>query len=343
MAAHLCNFIKRGDLRPCEVLVNPAPDGTHTYCGIHAPIILRLGRPPAGWCEHIISGQPEHWCQRLVIAGDRLCTAHAARRERENRLRMARNEVEDLARRARAALAAEMHAGLRIAPPPPPRAAVLFNAEMRVAEARAAAVEAGQAARIRAPAGEMQRLANDRQNVHTGPVVRQTSAGEEKLLAVRTDGKPVGLRILRNFVNRGGSMQSFLRVANDIERWYSAMTCRTSGDRLYGRLLEGLWTLIEQQPEAQRAELKTRLWQEATESVGMCCEGHISRLVNVMAGFDEAFRPQVSAGEAIQSKMAELAGKTDLSPGQRVAAARVFLTELALTPEEQAPWLEALE
>ena len=344
MAAHLCNFLKRGDLRPCEVLVNPAPDGTHAHCGIHAPFILRLGRPPAGGCEHIISGPPEHWCQRLVIAGDRLCTAHAHLRERENRVRMARIEAEAEARRQHAALDAEM-GGLRIAPPPPnPRAAVLFHAEMRVAPAPpGAAAQAGQAARIRAPVGDIQRLANDRQNVHTGPVVKQTNVGEEKLLAVRTDGKPVGLRILRNFVNRGGSMQNFLRVANDVEHWYSVMTCRTAGDRLYGRLLEGLWTLIEQQPEAQRGELKTRLWQEATESVGMCCEGHIARLVNVMSGFDEAFRPRVSIGEAIQSKMAELAGKAHLSPSQRVEVARVFLTELALTAEEQAPWLEALE
>ena len=137
-------------------------------------------------------------------------------------------------------------------------------------------------------------------------------------------------------------MQNFLRVANDVEHWYSATTCRTPGDRLYSRLLEGLWTLIEQQPEAPRAELKTRLWQEATESVGMCCEGHIARLVNVMSGFDEAFRPRVSIGEAIQSKMAELAGKADLSPGQKVEVARVFLTALAISAEEQAPWLEAL-
>lgn len=326
MAAHNCNFIKRGDLRPCEALVNPAPDGTHAYCGIHTPIILRLGRPPAGGCEHIIAGPPEHWCQHLVVAGDRLCTTHAARRERENRLRVARQEAEDEARRQHAALDAEF-AGLRIAPPPP----------------RVAPADAGFVARIRAPVGDIQRLANDRQNVHTGPVVKQTNVGEEKLLSVRTDGKPVGLRILRNFVNRGGSMQTFLRVANDVEHWYSTMTCRTGGDRLYARLLEGLWTLIEQQPEAQRAELKTRLWQEATESVGMCCEGHIARLVNVMSGFDEAFRPRVSIGEAIQSKMAELAGKAHLSAGQRVEVARVFLTELALTAEEQAPWLEALE
>jgi len=107
--------------------------------------------------------------------------------------------------------------------------------------------------------------------------------------------------------------------------------------------MEGLWTLIGQQPEEQQRELKYRLWQEASESVGMCCEGHIARLVNVMAGFDEAFKPRVSVGEAIQSKMAELACSEALTAAEKVAAARAFLTELAVSAEDQAPWLEALE
>ena len=341
MAARNCNFIKKSGLRPCEVLVNPAPDGTHACCGVHAPIKARLPPHTAGGCEFSMGGPADaHWCQRLVVPGDRLCPAHVRKRQREDLVRAARNEVENLARRARAALDAEMHGGLRIAPPPPPnpRAAVLFHAEMHAGPAPPAVA---QAARVRAPVGEMQRLANDRQNVHTSAVVKQTSAGEAKLLAVRTDGKPVGLRVLRNFANRGGTMQGFLMVANDVERWYSAVTCRRAGDRLYAKLLEGLWTLIEQQPEDRRTELKTRLWQEATESVGMCCEGHISRLVNVMAGFDDAFQPRVSVGEVVQSKMAELAGK-DLPGADKVAQARAFLTELSFSAEEQAPWLEAL-
>jgi hypothetical protein len=337
MAAFICNFIKRGDLRPCEVLVPPlGVGGIRPCCGIHAPIKARLPPLPAGCCEHIIAGPPEHWCPRLVVPGDRLCPTHVARRDREDRLRVARNAAEAEAHRAHIALDVEM-AGLRIPPVHMPRAGL--DAALR----GPAPAAPNPAVPARLDGAEIYRLANDRQNVHTGHVVKQTNAGEEKLLAVRTDGKPVGLRILRNFVNRGGSMQGFLRVANDVEHWYSTETCRRMGDRLYGRLLEGLWTLIEQQPEAQRAELKTRLWQEATESVGMCCEGHIARLVNVMSGFDEAFRPRVSLGEAIQAKMAEIAGKADLSAGQKVDVARVFLTALAISAEEQAPWLEALE
>jgi hypothetical protein len=188
---------------------------------------------------------------------------------------------------------------------------------------------------------DLQRLARDRQNVHTAAVVKQTNAGEEKLLAVRTDGRPVGLRVLRCFAARGGSLGGVLRVANDVEHWYNHGTCRTPGDRLYARVLEGLWTLIEQQPAEVRAELKERLWEEASESVGMCTEGHLGRLVNVMAGFDDAFQPRKSVGESVQEKIAEISGM-DIPTEEKVSLARKFLTELAISAEEQAPWLDAL-
>jgi len=332
--AHICNFIKKGDLRPCEAFVAaPGADGVRWLCGIHAPIKARLPPHAAGGCEFVISG-PDHWCTHVVAPGDRLCPLHAARRERENRLRVARVAAEAEARRALIALDVEM-AGLRIPPVHMPRA----GPDAALGPRAPAPLDGGEVFRVL----QLARLADDRQNVHTGPVVAQTNAGEEKLLAVRTDGKPVGLRVLRSFLLRSGSMQTFMRVANDVEHWYSTETCRRAGDRLYGRVMEGLWTLIGQQPEEQQRELKFRLWQEAVESVGQCCEGHIARLVNVMAGFDEAFKPRVSLGESIQTKMAELAGSEALTAAEKVTAARAFLTELAVSADDQAPWLEALE
>jgi len=322
---HFCNFIKKGDLRACEI-----PGAANTLCGVHAPIRARLPARVAGTCEFVMgTGPTEHWCIGQVVAGDRLCQLHVARREREDRLRAARHAAEQAAHRARVELVRQQRA----------------EDEARIAEIMAprwVALVPPVPAPPRAPVGEIQRIADDRQNVHTATVVKQTNAGEDKLLAVKTNGKPVGLAILRDFAARRGSMRGFMLVANDVEQWYSTKTCRRVGDHLYQRLLEGLWTLIEQQPAPERAELKTRLWEEATESVGMCCEGHIARLVNVMSGFDETFKPRVSVGEAIQAKMAKIAGSEALTTAEKVAEAGAFLTIVGLTAEEQAPWLEAL-
>jgi len=345
MAGHLCNFIKKADHRPCEVAVGPpGPNGEHALCGTHARIKARLPPLAVGGCEHIIG---DHWCPRHPVAGERLCPNHVAMREREAVDRVADREA---ARARRAVEVAAIWAE---------RAA---NRERwRVEEQQRLAREAAERAANppgrrgvdevidrrdgRAPIPrpvDLERLARDRQNVHTAAVVKQTNAGEEKLLAVRTDGRPVGLRVLRCFAARGGSLTSVLRVANDVEHWYKHVTCRTQGDRLYARVLEGLWTLIEQQPAEVCAELKERLWEEASESVGMCTEGHLGRLVNVMAGFDDAFQPRKSVGESIQEKIAEISGM-DIPTEEKVSLARKFLTELAISAEEQAPWLEALE
>lgn len=322
---HLCNFIKKSDHQPCEAEVLH-PD---IVCGMHAPIKARLPPVPAGGCEHIIGiGAAEHWCARAVAAGDRLCARHVITRERQREELEHRNAAQAAARAERqAAWAVEME--------------VAHAVHRDILAQRVAAAVAGNDAAAHARLNPIARLAVDRQNVHTGMIVQQTNAGEEKLLAVRTDGRPVGLRVLRSFASRSGTLTGVLRVANDVEHWYNQGTCRIVGDRLYARCLEGLWTLIEQQPEEQRKELHKRLWEEANESVGMCCEGHLARLVNVMVGFDETFKPRVSTGEAIQSKIAEIAG-AEISTEEKVAQARAFLTELAVPAAEQQPWLDAL-
>jgi hypothetical protein len=76
-----------------------------------------------------------------------------------------------------------------------------------------------------------------------------------------------------------------------------------------------------------------------SESVGMCCEGHISRLVNVMVGFDDAFKPPISVNEMIQNKMSALSAS---GAPDAVQQAKTFMDGLAIPLEQQAPWLEAL-
>jgi hypothetical protein len=311
MPFHLCNFIKQSDHRPCEhqVFTHP-PEHPQIYCGTHAPIAVRLPPVVAGQCEHIIgTGIHRHWCARANAENERLCATHVNRRRREAELAA----QEAVARQA---------------------------AFVRRVAGHVAAIEARNAAAPAAPpVARLQRIATDAQSVHTAAVTRQTNEGEKKLLAEKGDGKQVGLRVARVFVYRHGQLHSFMRVMNDIDHWYGQQNCRQHGDRLYGRVLEGLYHTIMRQPETTRKELFNRLWEEANESVGMCCEGHISRLVNVMVGFDDAFKPPVSLGEVLQNKMAALAAS---GLPDAVNQAKAFMTELGMSAQDQAPWLEAL-
>lgn len=342
---HPCNFIKRADHQPCTVIVH---DGADTACcRMHAPIAARMPPRVAGQCEHIIgAGLAEHWCARAVVAGDRLCAIHVDRRERE---------ADTLRRQLEAHIAAVeadrpnvlARAAARAAAAAAGAAAVAElweRVDAQEARRQQFVAEVGHGVRLppAPPVPALQRLAQDTQNVHTAAVAKQTTEGEAKLLAVKTDGKGVGLKVLRTFAARGGTLHQVLHVMNDVDHWYRQVNCRTMGDRLYSRVLEGLWTLISEQSAERQKELYQRLWEEMNESVGMCCDGHISRLVNVMVGFDDAFKAPISQGEILQAKMAEIAGMS-VDTLMKLTYARQFMDIMGLPDAEQLPWLEALE
>ena len=112
-----------------------------------------------------------------------------------------------------------------------------------------------------------------------------------------------------------------------------------AGDFLYRRALDGLWTRIKASPH--RVELTERLWQECSEACEMCCDGHLARLCNVMVGFDDAFKPPVSAGELLQQRIASIA-EMELDIHYKVGEAWKVFEELAIPMAERIPWLEAL-
>lgn len=131
-----------------------------------------------------------------------------------------------------------------------------------------------------------------------------------------------------------------LKTLNDINRWFNTKSCRSENDLLYKRILRGVVAKINNSEPDLRAELYARLREECFESVGMCCEGHISRLCNVFVGFDEAFKPPVSIGEILQNTMAAIAG-LDASEEEKRRRANSFFDQHGTPQEERAAWLEA--
>jgi hypothetical protein len=190
---------------------------------------------------------------------------------------------------------------------------------------------------------DLARLAGDSQNVHTRVVTDQTNTATEKLLAVAVPDTQQTEKTMTVFWLGilSVSYSSYIRVAVDVNRWFNMKDCRAVGDNLYRRLLRGLVALINAEPDAERkSEMFRRLWEECAEATGMCCEGHISRLCNVLVGFDDAFRPPIPFGEILQSKMAAIAG-LDVSEDEKRRQANAFFDEHSVPQEERAAWLEA--
>jgi hypothetical protein len=73
----------------------------------------------------------------------------------------------------------------------------------------------------------------------------------------------------------------------------------------------------------------------------VCCEGHLSRLANVLVGFDDEAKPEVSVGELLQQKIAAIS-ELDLSIEDKVGHAWAVFDELAIPMDQRIEWVDAL-
>ena len=183
------------------------------------------------------------------------------------------------------------------------------------------------------PKGELQVLSDDRQNVHTAAVNKQTEMGVETLLNTQI---PYGQDTLEELETAWSKKNK--QVLRDVKQWYTTSSCRKTQDHLYQRLLDGLWSRIK--ISSEKEELLKRLWEECQESVGMCCEGHISRLCNVLVGFDESFQAPISVGELLQNKIAAIAME-DIDVLKKVEKAWYVMEELAIPRDQREAWIDA--
>ena len=189
---------------------------------------------------------------------------------------------------------------------------------------------------------DLERLARDNQNVHTAAVSEQTNKGIEKLMKIPVPPAQqtmVEIRAAWDTIYTRRKVDE--RVYIDMNIWYAQPSCCKLNDWLYKNLLDHLWAKIQAEPKKDvQRELVKRLQQECAESFQMCCVGHINRLINVLVGFDEEFKPQMSKGEILQNKFAEFSNIEDDT--EKYVQATALLAELGVVGEEAGVWLDAL-
>jgi hypothetical protein len=190
--------------------------------------------------------------------------------------------------------------------------------------------------------GDLQRLASDRQNVHTKEVSDMTTKLTDLLLQQTVPSDQKTLQMLTAKFSKHCKIQrmtELLEVLNDMNLWYEKPTCLRDGDTLYKRLLDAVVTKIE--GSDHRSSLYKRAYEEARESVGLCCQGHLSRLVNIFSGFDSEFSSPISNKELLQERMARIAASNS-SAEDKIREAQDILVELKIPAEEWTPWIEAI-
>jgi len=76
------------------------------------------------------------------------------------------------------------------------------------------------------------------------------------------------------------------------------------------------------------------------DNVGMCAQGNLSRLCNILSGYLDGLVFETS-GEKLQRLMAELY-EQNISSDEKVIAGKKILTTLMVDRDSWNAWLEAL-
>ena len=203
------------------------------------------------------------------------------------------------------------------------------------------------------PVADLGDISKDSQSIHVREVEKTTHDGIYVLsnLEVPKGQQPLS-EIYSAFrstvfaheyaVNQQSVKMKLKHVMNDMRDWASRDTVMSTTENVYKNVLRGLWVKIKSYEQEIRDELVKRLWEECSESVGMCADGHVGRLINVLIGFDDDFKSKISPMEYFQNNMA-LISQNALAPmAFKVEHARKLMDEIGMPEEQRGAWIDAL-
>ena len=189
--------------------------------------------------------------------------------------------------------------------------------------------------RVEAQDRDLARFASDNQNVHTSKTVEMVLETSKKLMKMSKKKSGELDTMAHCFTkcklsDRARQQMAFM--------YYSEISIYNLKAPTYRLVLDGVWVFIDSQKEDIQKEIIGRLAQELEDNIGMCPQGNLSRLVNVLSGYMDGvgFKLEKSLGDL----MLEL--KDILDKKQREIKAIKLCKQFKQTTEETNAWLESL-
>ena len=124
-----------------------------------------------------------------------------------------------------------------------------------------------------------------------------------------------------------------------MSKYCSDETVYESEDGIYGKVLDGVWQFII--ASSDRECLIKILKQELDDNIGMCAQGNLSRLCNVVVGYIDNIKVKVNPIEELARLLPPLMEIEDKP--ERIREAKKILHEVGIVPEKWNDWLIALE
>lgn len=188
---------------------------------------------------------------------------------------------------------------------------------------------------------ELEDFARDNQNVHTSVAVRQTTDMVERILKISVPpeyrwnmsecSKTPGEIIVHCRLTPKGAWQMQAKYCQDEEIY-------ELGKGIYGKVLDGVWQYIKN--SADKEDLYKVLKQEMEDNIGMCAQGNLTRLCNILSGYMEGIGVQESPAEILGRKLPLLMDIDDRV--ERLKQAFNLLIELKIPENQWVIWVEPL-
>jgi hypothetical protein len=216
------------------------------------------------------------------------------------------------------------------------------NADYRVQaaaqrQAAAAAVAEGPAQAVT----DLRHFATDAQNVHRTSTVQMVTRIVNEVLKIHvpepykwnmtTCSLTPGEIIIQCSLTPSAAWQMQVQYCQ-------ANTIYEMEPGIYGKVLDCVWQYIKGSPDI--ADLKRILKQELQDNIGMCAQGNLSRLCNILAGYVDGVGSQESKTEKLGRLLPPLAEIEDIH--DRLDAGIAILRENEVLEEEWTVWLEPL-
>jgi hypothetical protein len=181
----------------------------------------------------------------------------------------------------------------------------------------------------------------DKQNVHTAVAVKQTKDIVDKILKIPV---PEEYRWNTSYCSKTpGEIITDCKLtpkaAWQMQAKYSQEeNIYEMGVGIYGKVLDGVWQYIKSSKD--KADVISALRVELEDSVGMCAQGNLSRICNILAGFMDGVGSQESLAEILGRELPRLIQIID--PRTRMKEAINLMSNNNVPKDERMIWIEPL-
>ena len=192
-----------------------------------------------------------------------------------------------------------------------------------------------------APPAELQQFVADNQNVHRAATVKMVTQTIEKVLKIEV---PKAYRWnLRRLSKTPGCIITDCKLTIPagmamMEKYSKPDNIYELGNGIYGRVLDCVWQFISKSDDKE--SLCAILRSELQDNVGMCMQGNLSRLCNVLSGYLDDIKIAETPAERLGREFPKLMEIKDES--ERLRLARDILKEVELPVAEWSAWTDAL-